>query len=159
MTSDVLPARSMRMKALGANFPAVLSGGCSGSLTARAGKLKTSTKTPANPVCNTVRRDGRRAGCFAICIGGLLCSTVTRGAFDRLADAHIGAAAADVACHCCIDIGIVRVRGAFEQRRRRHDLARLAIAALDHFEIEPRLLHPRASRRAADAFNRSYGPI
>ena len=31
-----------------------------------------------------------------------------------------------------------------EQRRGRHDLARLAVAALDHFELEPGLLHLRA---------------
>jgi|SRR5580704_1614879 hypothetical protein len=88
-----------------------------------------------------------------------LCSTIARGAFNRLADAHIGAAATDVAGHCRVDVGIVRVRHAFEQSRRRHDLARLAVTALDHFQAEPRFLHPRASWRAADAFDRRYGAI
>src|ERR1700683_536394 len=121
------------MNALGANFPTVLSGSCSGSLTARAGRLKASTKAPANPLRKTERRDGTRAECRAIYTGGLLCPTLARGAFNPLADANIGAAAADVARHCCIDVGIVGVRHIFEQGRRRHDLARLAIAALDRF--------------------------
>ena len=54
------------------------------------------------------------------------------GVLDRLANADIGAAAADIARHRCVDIGIIRVRGTVEQRRRRHDLAGLAIAALRH---------------------------
>src|SRR5690349_6337567 len=53
-----------------------------------------------------------------------------RGLLDRFANAHIGPAAADVAGHCVIDIVIGRLRFACEQRRRRHDLARLAVPAL-----------------------------
>ena len=67
--------------------------------------------------------------------------------FDRVADAHIGAAAADIARHRRIDIGIVGVRRTFEQRRRGHDLTGLAITALDHFQIEPGLLHLGPGRR------------
>jgi len=33
-------------------------------------------------------------------------------------------------------------------------LTRLAVAALDHFQIEPRLLHLRPTRRGADALDR-----
>jgi hypothetical protein len=75
------------------------------------------------------------------------------GALDRLADAHIGAAAADIAGHCGIDIGIVGIGRCGQERRCRHDLPRLAIAALNHFDIEPRLLHFRPDRRVADRFD------
>ena len=64
---------------------------------------------------------------------------------DRLADAVVGAAAANVACQRRID---VRVRGIFvfgEQRRRRHDLPRLAVAALRHFFGDPRFLQRMAA--------------
>jgi hypothetical protein len=90
--------------------------------------------------------------------GGLLCLSVRR-ALDRLADAHIGAAAADVARHRRIDIGIVGARRTFQQRRRRHDLTGLAIAALDHFQIEPRLLRLGSCRRSADALDRGDGAV
>ena len=53
-----------------------------------------------------------------------------RGLLDRFANADIGAAAADVAGHRIVDVGVGRMRIACEQRRRRHDLARLAVAAL-----------------------------
>src|SRR6266446_10013217 len=115
----------MRIKALGANLPCVLSGGCSGSLIARAGIWKPSTNAPANPPRRTERREGERSSCSSEYIGSLLCLAVTRGALDRVTDADIGAAAADVACHRSVDIGIVRMRRGGEQCCRRHDLARL----------------------------------
>ena len=40
-----------------------------------------------------------------------------------------------------------------EQRRRRHDLPRLAVTALNHFEIKPSLLHLGARFGRADALN------
>jgi hypothetical protein len=126
----------MRMKALGANFPTVLSGGCSGSLTARAGRWKPSTNQPARLPCRTARREGERARCSREDIGGLLCLSVTGGALDRFTDADIGAAATDVSCHRSINVGIVRMWRGSEQRRCRHDLTRLAIAALDDFQVQ-----------------------
>src|ERR1700742_171035 len=60
-----------------------------------------------------------------------------RGVLDRLTNAHIGSAAADVSRHGRVDVGVVRVGRAVEQRRRRHDLAGLAIAALHDFYIQP----------------------
>ena len=65
---------------------------------------------------------------------------IARGSLDGFADAHIGATAADIAGHRCVDVGIVGLRRLGEQRRRRHDLAGLAVAALDHLEIKPGLL-------------------
>src|SRR6516164_1956830 len=149
----------MRMNALGANLPTVLSGGCSGSLTARTGRRKPSTNAPASPLCRTARREGERARWLREDIGGLLCLAVARGALDRLADADIGAAAADVACHGSVDVRIIRVWRVSEQSRRRHDLTRLAIAALDDFQIQPSFLNLCARRRRADAFDRGDGAI
>src|SRR3954469_21900334 len=59
---------------------------------------------------------------------------------DRFADALIGAAAADVG-HRFVDVLVGRPRILFQQRRRRHDLAGLAVAALRHIDRRPGLLH------------------
>jgi len=74
-----------------------------------------------------------------------------RRLFDRLADANIGAAATDVAGHRIVDIGIARVWIARQQRGCGHDLAGLAIATLNDFEIEPRLLNLLARWRIPTA--------
>jgi len=63
-------------------------------------------------------------------------------------------AAADVAGHRVVDIGIRRMRVAREKRRRGHDLARLAVTALHDLPIEPGLLDLGARRRAADRLDR-----
>src|SRR2546421_5170374 len=62
------------------------------------------------------------------------------GAMDGGADPLIGAAAADVG-HRRIDVGVRGMRLLGEQRRGRHDLARLAVAALRHVFRDPRPLH------------------
>ena len=46
-----------------------------------------------------------------------------------------------------------------QERSRRHDLAGLAIAALDHFHVEPGLLHPGAVGRFADGLDRGDCPL
>src|ERR1700730_5435769 len=61
--------------------------------------------------------------------------------FDGGTNALIGAAAANVCGHRRVDINVAGVGISCQQRRRRHDLARLAIAALNDLEIEPRLLN------------------
>src|SRR5213082_2907358 len=62
------------------------------------------------------------------------------GAMDGGADTLIGAAAADVG-HRRIDVGVRWMRLLGEQRRRGHDLARLAVAALRHVFRDPRPLY------------------
>ncbi len=62
------------------------------------------------------------------------------GHVDRLAHLLEGAAAADVGDRG-VDVGVGRLRFRLEERRHRHDHARLAIAALRHVVIDPRLLH------------------
>src|SRR5271156_2176090 len=77
--------------------------------------------------------------------------------FDRRADAHVSAAPADVSRHGGVDIGILRMRRGVEQSRCRHDLPGLAVAALDHLQIQPCLLHFGAGRRGAHAFDGGDG--
>src|SRR5262245_34719202 len=59
---------------------------------------------------------------------------------DRRADARVGPTAADVG-HRRVDVLVARVRVLREQRDRRHDLARLAVAALRDLVVDPGLLH------------------
>src|SRR5208283_6070246 len=80
-------------------------------------------------------------------------SGLGRCVLDRLPDAHIRAAAADVTGHGRVDVGVIRVWDGVKQGRRRHDLARLAIAALNDFQVQPRLLHFGAVGRSADALD------
>src|SRR6266536_6465964 len=77
-----------------------------------------------------------------------------RGLLDRFANADIGPAAADVAGHRSVNIRIARVWIARQQRRGGHDLARLAIAALNDLPVEPGLLDLGARRRRADCLDR-----
>src|SRR3954452_9362523 len=70
-------------------------------------------------------------------------SHVPGAGFDRLADAEVGAAAADVADLVEVgvaDLAAVPVRLA-DLRHRGHDLAGLAVAALGDIALQPRLLH------------------
>src|SRR6266853_1611698 len=78
-----------------------------------------------------------------------------RGLLDRFADADVGPTAADVARHRIVDVGVGRMRVTGQQSRSRHDLARLAVAALNDLEVEPSLLDVGAGRRRA---NRLDGP-
>ena len=82
----------------------------------------------------------------AVRLGALAAASTAAASVDRRADALVGAAAADVG-HRLVDVAVGRIRILREQRRRRHDLARLAVAALRHVEREPRLLHGRRARR------------
>jgi len=62
-------------------------------------------------------------------------------------DPRVSPAPADVAAHRSIDVAVGRLRIAGEKCRSRHDLARLAVAALDDLKVEPRLLYLRTSGR------------
>src|SRR5216683_4991973 len=76
------------------------------------------------------------------------------GLLDRFANADIGPAAADVAGHRVIDVGVRRMRVALKERRSGHDLAGLAVAALNDFAVEPGLLDLGARRCRADGLDR-----
>src|SRR6267154_742380 len=62
------------------------------------------------------------------------------GGVDRFAHLLEGAAAADVG-DGGVDVGVARLGVRPQKRRHRHDHAGLAVAALRHVVIDPRLLH------------------
>src|SRR5690606_17315300 len=63
-----------------------------------------------------------------------------RRTLDRRLYSVVGHAPAQHAFHSLADFGIGRVRIPVEQRLRGHDLAVLAVAALRHLLVDPRLL-------------------
>jgi hypothetical protein len=74
-----------------------------------------------------------------------------RRALDRLADAEVAAAAADVLD--LVDVRVGRSERAAQQRDGRHDLTWLAVAALRDVLLQPGLLHgvqPLAVGKALD---------
>src|SRR3954467_6194407 len=136
---------------------------------ARNGALKPSANVPAvaaaAPTTN-LRRE-RRWPFPKIIFFMALSSRPAGGAIGRaaigltagrlmhgLANALIRPAAADVG-HRLVDVGIGRLRLLLQQRRRRHDLPGLAVAALRHIHRRPRLLHRvrRIGRQAFDGDN------
>src|ERR1700691_1024368 len=125
----------MRMKAFGANWPAVLSVVYSGSFAARSGKCRAKTRPLARPPLTTWRRETRRETFVRSRMDCPLC--LARCALDRLADTDVGAATPDVARHGGVDIDVVGVAIGCKQCGSRHDLSGLAIATLDDFEVEP----------------------
>src|SRR5882757_519600 len=76
------------------------------------------------------------------------------GFVDRRADAHIGGAAADVAAHGGVDVGVAGCVVGLEQGGGGHDLPGLAVAALHHVELLPGGLHRMADLVGADGFDR-----
>src|SRR5258707_13266668 len=125
----------MRMNALGTN---------GGSVAMAGPVLKRIRRLPPNAAL--VTRNWRRE-----VISSLLLSA--RRALDSLADSHISAAAADVPGHRGVDVAIggIGLRG--EQRRCRHDLAGLAVAALRDLQVDPRLLDSLAGGSGADGLD------
>src|SRR5262249_5464555 len=143
--------------AFGANLPSGWSGSCSGSLTGAplTGQWKPRTKPPAKLALRRLRRE--RPDCWFTDMAAS--SRLTACALDGFADTHIGAATAYIAGHRGIDIGVVGMGDFGKQRRRRHDLTRLAVPALDHFKIEPGPLHAAASLCCGNAFNGGDCPL
>src|SRR6202011_2203870 len=160
MVRTIAPSPSTRRKAWGANPSAPAA---SASRFAN-GRRRLSIRPPpaAAPACRKRRRetacadgdrseapDARRSRIMSASLSARL-----RGLLDRFANADIGPAAADVAGHRVVDIGIGRMRVAGEERRSGHDLARLAVAALNDLPVEPGLLDLGACRRRADRLDR-----
>src|SRR6266849_3379519 len=136
----------MRMNAFGAN-----GGGTSAAAIAgrgASGSTRLTTRPP--PTAAPALRKARRSSRGIIEWSSMVDPFSVGGAMDGGTDALIGAASADIAGHCGVDVGISRLRRAGEQRRGRHDLAGLAIAALHHLEVEPGLLQRLTLRCAAD---------
>src|ERR1700731_4163780 len=72
---------------------------------------------------------------------------------DGFTDPSIGAAAADVAGHGFVDIGVVWFRIGCQERCCGHDLPGLAIATLHDFKIEPCPLNFSAGWSPTDRLN------
>src|SRR5688572_31886054 len=75
---------------------------------------------------------------------------------DRLAYARIRSAAAEVAGHRAVDIGVRRLRVLLQQRGGGHDLTGLAVPALGYVHLDPRLLH-RVAAIARQPFDSRNG--
>jgi hypothetical protein len=73
-------------------------------------------------------------------------------AVDGATNTLIGSTTAQIARHCCVNVGIRRVWVLGQQRGRGHDLPGLAVTALGHLFGEPGLLHGVAAigREALD---------
>src|SRR6267143_2603720 len=127
MVSTICPSLPMRMKAFGVNAA-----------------LAAPSAVRAAPVLKPIRSPPPRAA-LAVRNCRRERSTVMSGPFlggvlDSLADPDVRTAAADVPRHRGVDVTVARVRLGGEQRRRGHDLAGLAIAALRHLQLDPGLL-------------------
>src|SRR5918996_739197 len=160
------PSSPMRMKALGAKpsaTPAAATRPIAG------GKPKLSNRPPPTTAlaCRKPRRvavesGGESLGRWAASAN---CSRRMvdlpslrwlgeRRLLDRGADTRISAAAADVAVHRIVDVGVAGSGIFGEKRGSRHNLAGLAIAALHDLQVEPCLLHGLSGRRFADRLDR-----
>src|SRR5262249_55646916 len=107
-------------------------------------KPKVSPTPPAMLPMRNRRRSTERAAIFRASVS--LMSDLLRlthlvgSAFDRLLDAHIRHAAAEIAVHRFDDLLVGRIQILSQQRGRLHDLPGLAVAALRHLLRGPRLL-------------------
>src|SRR6266404_4795269 len=102
---------------------------CAAAVERPKGRLKPSARPP--PAAAAERRMNLRR---------FMSDLLSSGHVNRGADTLIGAAAADVG-HRLVDVLVGRLRVLLQQRGRRHDLSRLAVAALRHVERRPCLLH------------------
>src|SRR5579864_7983310 len=66
---------------------------------------------------------------------------------NRGSNRVVSSAAADVAVHCFVNIGVRGPRGFLEQRRGGHDLSGLAVTALRNVLLNPGLLDRMAGVR------------
>src|ERR1044071_9411490 len=92
-------------------------------------------------------------------LGALPSLQLLRGGLDGFAYADVGAAAADVAAHRLLDVGVVRARLALEERDRGHYLPALAVAALHHVALDPRVLHDAADGVIPHRLYRHHGTL
>src|SRR5205085_2795456 len=100
-----------------------------------------------------------------------LCHLSSRRLADRVDDADVGAAAAQVAAHALLDLGVGQLEGAGASRghrarhagailgehpNRRADLSGRAVAALEAVVLDEGHLERVRRVLAADAFDRRY---
>src|SRR5882672_9364060 len=114
------------------------------------------SKPPA--VATDARRKLRRfsPGSFATLLANRMIAPLSQPfgrTLDRLANAHIGGAAAQVPAHGLLDVRFHGSGPGFEQRNRAHDLPALAVAALHDVLVDPRVLDGAAYPVPADALD------
>src|SRR5271166_915414 len=127
------PSRSMLYQMVGSNARGAIGAAAIASLRAKPN----ANVAPAIPTTKP-RRDSVRISPWrwSLVIGGALAELVG-SLFDGLADADIGHASAEVACHHGVDVLIARSREVLQEGRRLHDLPRLAVAALRNLKLDP----------------------
>src|SRR5258708_20085386 len=112
------------------------------------GKRKPTSKTP--PRARPDWRDARWLNTPACCeidftsaesviVDAPFESHRLRGFLDRIPNADIRAAAANIASHCSIDVSICWLRRDSQERACRHNLAGLPVPPLYNFQINPPL--------------------
>src|ERR1035437_3248735 len=132
----MVPSAAMWMKARGES--SALAGPCAEDQ--RDSKKPSARPPPASALaCRNVRRFIERPP--LLFLGGCTQSARFRGLMDCLKDARVSAATAEVAIHRGVDFGVRRMRRVRQQRSGRHDLARLAVAALSDVHLFPRDLN------------------
>src|ERR671931_1237494 len=112
---------------------AFTSGGAPLPCASAEGSCRPSARPP--PVAAEIFRKSRRV-VMAISSGAHL----LRRGVNRSAYARVGAAATNVR-HCFVDVLVRGIRLFLEKRHGGEDLPALAIAALRHLIVDPRLLH------------------
>src|SRR5258708_672960 len=164
MVSTTCPSLPMRMNALGTNTePEAPSGVADAPI--EGWVVKPINKPPPSTALALRKRrremlrpelsSGTATMRSIVMSGALLVSAGTmRRMLDSLADSHVSTAATDVPGHGGVDVAIGRARLRGEQCRRGHDLAGLAITALRHLQVDPRLLDLLPCRRGAYRLDR-----
>src|SRR3954454_3743523 len=151
MVSTTCPSLPTRMNAFGAKLSAAAS-------LLPKGRLRLNINPPlaAAAVVKKPRRDrlveDERSAVRSGVMSASLCVRL-RGELDGFANADVGTATANVPAHGVINVGVRRTGVACQQRRGRHDLSGLTIAALHDFVLKPGLLNLCASLRLADRFD------
>src|SRR5271165_1088818 len=145
MLTVTMPSRSMLYQMVGSN---AVGAAAAESVAASADAKPNANPAPAMPI-RKARRDGENVSVKrwrSLVIAGAPSELGCR-LLDRLAHADIGHATAQVSRHDAVNVLIGRTGEILQQRRRLHNLARLAIAALRHLQIDPGLLQRVASLR------------
>ena len=89
---------------------------------------------------------------FMVCLP----SSLSRGALDGAHDAGMGAAAAEIVGERVLDVALAWLLVLGEERRRLHDHAVDAVAALRGLLVDEGLLHRMRLLRRAEAFQRHH---
>src|SRR5665213_4421031 len=142
-TTVTTPSRPMRMK--GPKGPKSVS--LAPSDRSEAGEQPTSRAPPAATA--EITTTSRRVGSLASKVWAAAFMVLKApsghgdagGVLDGRADALVGSTATDVAAHGGVDVGVRRLGRRRQQGGGRHDLPRLAVAALRHVALDPGRLH------------------